>query len=493
MKKRIGTVLLILLVMFNLLPSKAYASDDMSSTFPSHDITNFNDSMSKLIFKITKAASESVYGEVKVIGGYTNYDFSKSEPSDNVPEKHIMIPDTVNYNSYTYKVTAIGGAAFANTDVESIDFNESLETVEYSAFMNTKIVSLDLKNIKKIDQTSFLLCKISEIFVNNSNPSFKVSNGLLLSKDGKTLYLVANNGKTEITLTEGIEILKTNAFSAYINEDGTYDIVKITLPATLKQVEEFSFDSKIIVFKGTNPPQISDDFAGRYIKVPNGSVKKYQSTLNTYKEKAFTSENVLTNFKNVSINNAFLKSISSKSSIQKGLKMPSDISKANYKIIQKFTLDLTKNCKNDEEKVKVIAEWISKEKFWNLDAFSRFDGLLFQLKGNYKLKTSYQSFKEKTLVNSEFADLLNVMLRSIGISSLTISTEPKDSMSSTQWCINAVYYSNSWHLVDLVNCTWNKFEDSTFVKPDNLLFNKIYFDQSIEYFSLQNMILYYVK
>ncbi len=494
MKKRTGIILLIALMIFNLLPINAYAYDGMSSIFCSNDTDNFNDNMSKLIFKIIKPASENKHGEVKVIGGYTNYDFERLEPADNIPEKHLVIPDMIIYNSYTYIVTTIGGAAFANTNLESIDFNDSLSTIEYSAFMNTNIVELDLKNIKEIDQTSFSVCnKISKISVNDSNSSFKVINGLLLSKDEKILYLISNSDKTEITLIEGIEIIKTNSFTTYINEDGSYDIVKITLPSTLKQIEEFAFDSKIIVFKGKNPPKISDNFAGRYIKVPEGSIKKYQQNLNTYKEKTFTSENIMTSIKNIEVNESFLKSISTKSFIQKGLKIPSDISKENYKTIQKFALELTKDCKKDEDKVKVIVGWISKEKFWNLDAFSKFDGLLLQVKGDYKEKNTYEAFKQKSLINSEFSNLLNVMLRSVGISSITISTEPKDSMSSDQWCINAAYYENSWHLIDIVNCTWNKFENGTYIKTDNLNFNKIYFDQSIELFSLKDEILYYVK
>lgn len=71
----------------------------------------------------------------------------------------VVIPSFINYESFDYPVTCIGGSAFKNTKkLRSIQFsiNSPLQTIENNAFIHSSIESFFIPSIlKEIKEKSF--------------------------------------------------------------------------------------------------------------------------------------------------------------------------------------------------------------------------------------------------------------------------------------------------------------------------------------------------
>ncbi len=94
------------------------------------------------------------------------------------------------------------------------------------------------KSVVYIEPSAFSGCTTTTIYtVAEGNPVYKSKDGVIYSKDGKSL-LHYPSGKLEetITVADGIETIGGYAFAN--NED----VVKISLPSSVKSIEEHAFD-----------------------------------------------------------------------------------------------------------------------------------------------------------------------------------------------------------------------------------------------------------
>ena len=91
-----------------------------------------------------------------------------------------------------------------------------------------------------------------------------------------------------------------------------------------------------------------------------------------------------------------------KSGQESFLYIPFEADINNYKIIKDFTLDLTKDCKSEREKIDVIYDWIINNIEYSDPAF---------------YYTSYQVFESKKAVCAGYATLMHDMLCAVGIPS----------------------------------------------------------------------------
>ena len=152
-------------------------------------------------------------------------------------------PDSINSMEFGTGVTSIGNYAFEGcysltrvtigdnvTSIGKFAFNrcESLynvgkqigNNVTYigeGAFSQTKIQDITLPaSLENIGIGMFYMCSdLVAIYVDSANPKFKSENGLLLSKDGKTLYQGINS-KLAVIPT-GVEEIKQMAFAGKPN------------------------------------------------------------------------------------------------------------------------------------------------------------------------------------------------------------------------------------------------------------------------------------
>ena len=144
---------------------------------------------------------------------------------------------------------------------------------------------------------------IKEFKLDPANPFFKVIDGILCSKDGKTLYSVPDYNRTTYQVPEGIEVIAERVFAFLpmiqtINLPSTLRAIKarafqgckslrfIVIPASVEQVDMdalWADNLKTIVVEGSLPPEMTgnvkeDDW--RYketaLLVPTDAVTAYK-------------------------------------------------------------------------------------------------------------------------------------------------------------------------------------------------------------------------
>lgn len=137
--------------------------------------------------------------------------------------------------------------------------------------------------------------------------------------------------------------------------------------------------------------------------------------------------------------------------------------KSFEKIVEKAK-ELTKDCKNDGEKIKIIHDWICTNVAYNYPAIQgTTSGNTTDIDTSYKYGEKYgidRAFEDGLAVCSGYASLGELMFRAAGIPSMCIEgtggalddgTENKSKFDCNhEW--NVVYYNNSWHFMDL---TWD--------------------------------------
>lgn len=155
--------------------------------------------------------------------------------SGNLVPCPLVIPDETTYNNQTYKVTSIKENVFASTALTSIKLGKNIDTLNYGIFKD--------------------VLTLEEILVDENNPNYASLDGVLTSKDTKTLiaypidkthgemvldsfttiapYAFANNRNiTSLIVTDNVESIGDYAFSymTFMKE--------ITLPSTMSKTSE---------------------------------------------------------------------------------------------------------------------------------------------------------------------------------------------------------------------------------------------------------------
>ena len=163
-----------------------------------------------------------------------------------IPSRSFYNCDSLKTITINGKVVAIGNSAFAENDLlETVTINASVEYLNSYAFANcAKLTTVTLPNSAvKVEESIFsgstsletvniqaktyfttlgsallLNTKVSSFTVDSANETYSSNNGLLLSKDGKTVYLAApNNTYGDYTLPEDVTSIAEAAFSGISN------------------------------------------------------------------------------------------------------------------------------------------------------------------------------------------------------------------------------------------------------------------------------------
>jgi len=149
-------------------------------------------------------------------------------------QTEIIIPSVLAGNP----VTSIAGYAFGqNCLAEEIVVCEGITTIQGSAFFNCpslKKVELPA-SITNVEGRAFSSCYfLTEIVVDSRNTTYTSMDGLLYSKDRKTLCCVPPGKKGRYTLPEGVTTIAACAFM-----DST--ITELTLPDSLTSIGRNAF------------------------------------------------------------------------------------------------------------------------------------------------------------------------------------------------------------------------------------------------------------
>ncbi|MGN1347741.1 MAG: leucine-rich repeat domain-containing protein, partial [Acutalibacteraceae bacterium] len=148
----------------------------------------------------------------------------------------------------------IGVGAFRYcSGLESINFPSSLVSVASYAFEGTNITSLTLPaSLTTVDGFSFSrMSYLEEFIVENDNPALKAVDGVLFSKDGKTLIAYPRKkANTSYEIPEGVEIISASAF---LNST----ITSVTFPSTLKRIEQYGLQASALEGDITIPESVT--------------------------------------------------------------------------------------------------------------------------------------------------------------------------------------------------------------------------------------------
>ena len=149
---------------------------------------------------------------------------------------HCTALTSISIPSY---VETIENYAFANcASLSSITLREGLKAIGSQAMSGIGLTSITLPaSLETIDGNSLSAnTSLPAINVNSANPNYVSINGVLYTRDGKTLMTYpAGKSGTTYTVQDGVEVIANNAF------DRARSLTEINLPKTLKEVKTNAF------------------------------------------------------------------------------------------------------------------------------------------------------------------------------------------------------------------------------------------------------------
>ena len=156
--------------------------------------------------------------DAEINGVYYNFNGDEAEVTFNDKKKYIgdiIIPESVNYNGKTYKVTIIGRQAFSHCNISSCYIPSSVKIIKGEAFQGCRLTSVNIDNaVTEIEANAFDDCsKLNIVNISDigawCNISFGYhSNPLMYSKH---LFLNGQEIK-ELIIPETVTEIKEYAF-----------------------------------------------------------------------------------------------------------------------------------------------------------------------------------------------------------------------------------------------------------------------------------------
>lgn len=126
----------------------------------------------------------------------------------------IVIPETIEYNDFTYKVTSIGSSAFYSSKITSIDIPSTVTVIGSSAFEYcTEIEEVNIHSLQSWCTLKF-----------GSNP-LKYAKRLLIN--GEIIK--------ELVISEDISKISDAAFYGY------QSLTSVKIPQNIKSIGEYAF------------------------------------------------------------------------------------------------------------------------------------------------------------------------------------------------------------------------------------------------------------
>lgn len=200
---------------------------------------------------ITGPAKDLTYDENGVITGISNKLTSGAlvipEEGENGPVSGIA-PDAFTDCTRITSVTVPGGISTISertfirmTGLKEVVFEEGVACIEANAFDGctalTKVVIP--ASCMAIDSLAFANCPDIAFEVSPDNPVYQSVGGALLSKDGMRLIAAPGNVRA-YSIPETVTVIGAGAFAANQGA-GIYKLASVTLPASVRTIEEGAF------------------------------------------------------------------------------------------------------------------------------------------------------------------------------------------------------------------------------------------------------------
>ncbi len=233
--------------------------------------------------KITGQINKKDLNLLKEMAATTTGQLTYLDLSQCILEGGIIEPNSF-YECYTLQeiylpnnVTEIReGAFYSCRGLYKVRLPDNLEFLERYAFDDCRYlddISLPI-TFNRIDNNPFGRSKLCKFEIDEGNKKFKIVNGSLLSKDGKTLYAMPLRVKGRYSVPNGVERIMGKAFQE------RYMMDTLNLPASLIKISESfgELGGKVINLYAENPPERYFFDLGNQncvLHVPIGCANKY--------------------------------------------------------------------------------------------------------------------------------------------------------------------------------------------------------------------------
>lgn len=190
--------------------------------------------------------------------------------ANTTPRQGRMDADTYSLTAINFaegsKLKVIGGWAFQlQKSLEAIELPDSLEKLEQCAFLGcSALKKVEIpKNVSEIGGGVFSNAdendkqmSISEINVAKKNKNYKSVDGVVFTKDGKTIvkYPAAKSGK-QYEIPDGVNTIVDSAFA-----DCT-ELTSVTIPESVTTIEEDAFDGSLLTNINGEPGSYAETYA----------------------------------------------------------------------------------------------------------------------------------------------------------------------------------------------------------------------------------------
>ena len=180
--------------------------------------------------------------EMSTLGVLTDLDFSLATLEGGIISKSIFEGSNLTKLAISESVTKIGERAFYDCDLQEFIIPKQVTEIGNLALKGAKLSSINIpaSTIKFDIQSLCGMRTLKQIEVDADNQQYMSSDGVLFTKDGKTLLLYPN-GKEGDSYT-------TPASVVYIGEYafGGYKLKKVTLNEGVKEIGDYAFDLEFL-------------------------------------------------------------------------------------------------------------------------------------------------------------------------------------------------------------------------------------------------------
>jgi len=238
-------------------PSKYYADTEWSSYF-----TNIKD--------MYEYQPEAFVDGIKYHFYFSSNKATVIQPAstDPVYTGDIVIPEKVEFLGETFEVEVIDQWAFTGSEVTSVSISDRVSSIRSGAFAGAY--------------------QLTTITVDPNNYNYASLDGVLFSKDMKTLLAYPTAAATTYVIPDGVEIIWDRAF-----QEGP--IAEVTMPASMTHIGINAFFNcsqlKKIVCWATTPPELSSNaftgVSGASVRVLMKCIYDYRYSSTEWKSLGF--------------------------------------------------------------------------------------------------------------------------------------------------------------------------------------------------------------
>ena len=155
----------------------------------------------------------------------------------------VSIPRGKEFNDNTYimpdTVTVLGELSFSrNQNIEKVVLSDNLT-------VNSELSITERRNYNNhgndLSRATYIYSSVKEYMVKETNKKYFTENGILYSKDGKTLVAIPNHYNKPLVIPEGVERWEQQALwsdAKYFKGIILNEIPSIAIPATLTEMDE---------------------------------------------------------------------------------------------------------------------------------------------------------------------------------------------------------------------------------------------------------------